>query len=153
MKTLFVLLIAIYVTNTFAKQICLETSDKKSGNYLGCYQDHENQRMFRGFVVHMTSSNSIEQCVKTCHARRFVYAGAQNGYGCYCGNSAPKDEYHNKVSDKNCNKLCPGHSTEKCGGYGYMSVYETGIEQFLISGKGKRLEDSNIISDKKWFIA
>ncbi|XP_063701812.1 xylosyltransferase oxt-like [Culicoides brevitarsis] len=154
MKILSVLFLAIYFTNVFAERICVDSEiERKSGNYVGCFQDHEFQRMFRGYVVHLQQSNSNEQCIKLCHARRYVFAGTQYGYGCYCGNSKPQDENHTKVADKHCDKLCPGHSSEKCGGWGYMSVYETGIERFLIGAKGKLLEDSDTISDKKFYIA
>nr|QII57728.1 allergen Cul o 9 [Culicoides obsoletus] len=156
MKTFtpFLLLLVIYFANfSLAKEICLETTGKTRGQHVGCFEDHENQRMFRGFLAHYNQANSIEACVNTCHSRHFVYAGAQNGHGCYCGNSHPLEDYHARVSDKKCDKKCPGHSTENCGGYGFVSVHETGIEQFLISGKGKRLEDSNTISDMKWKIS
>lgn len=82
MKTIPILiaLIAICFASCFADdRICVERGKRQNGRYLGCFEDHEKQRMFRGYLAHQRQANTIETCVKNCHNRRFVFAGVQDG--------------------------------------------------------------------------
>lgn len=76
---IFFILISICFATCFAENICLERGKRLARRHLGCFEDHEKQRMFRGYLAHQRQANSVETCIKTCHNRRFVFAGLQDG--------------------------------------------------------------------------
>ena len=51
----------------------------------------------------------------------FIYAGLENGDGCYCGNSEDK---FIPTDPEECNAPCTGNSTEFCGGSWRLQVYD-----------------------------
>lgn len=61
----------------------LENSAKQYNNksleYLGCFQDHIQQRMFRGYAKDDYDHLTNKMCVEICKKFRFAYAGTQAG--------------------------------------------------------------------------
>ena len=53
----------------------------------------------------------------------------QNGNECYCGDSQPLPDVHQKVAESECAVPCPGNGEETCGGPYRMRLYSkvTGV--------------------------
>jgi len=99
-----------------------------SRQYLGCFRDDTNSRIFSGFVTEMSETNSPSACINYCLRIGFGLAGLQYGRECWCGKTLSVSSLH--ISDFQCNMSCPGSSyvaQSMCGGYLAMSVYSTGL--------------------------
>lgn len=69
---------------------------------------------------------SKDKCGKTiCQALGKKVAATTQGQKCYCGDSYPPKS--SLADDKMCNVTCTGFG-EACGGLGYYTVYNTGVE-------------------------
>lgn len=75
---ILVIFLTYCTTSCFGNnEVCVERK-KSYGKYLGCFEDHEFKRMFRGYLIHSHDKNSIGACINTCLSHRFVYAGMQD---------------------------------------------------------------------------
>lgn len=74
---ILILFIVAWSTPAIAddNQVCFEWKQRQ---YLGCYEDNEQNRMFRGYLVFLRENNTIETCANICLEHRFVYAGVQD---------------------------------------------------------------------------
>lgn len=73
--------------------------------------------------------NSRGQCGQTvCQALGDWVAATTQGDLCYCGNSYPPNS--TLVDDSKCNTPCTGYGQDACGGVGYWTVYNTGLELY-----------------------
>ncbi|THG96101.1 hypothetical protein EW026_g5677 [Hermanssonia centrifuga] len=68
---------------------------------------------------------TIESCISFCDSQSFVYAGAEFGQECYCGDSFANGGTNTTASD--CNMPCVGNSKEICGAGNRLSVYWSGV--------------------------
>jgi hypothetical protein len=88
---------------------------------VGCYLDSAQQRDLP-YLVYNSNKNTVESCVAACTYHGYLYAGAQNGIQCYCGNG-----YGGRGPSGNCTIPCPGNAAEICGGPYSNSVYRTSV--------------------------
>ncbi|CAK7214030.1 hypothetical protein SCUCBS95973_002005 [Sporothrix curviconia] len=73
--------------------------------------------------------NSRGECGQTiCQAMGKAVGASTEGSKCYCGDSYPPNS--TLVDDKYCNAPCTGYGTDACGGTGYWTVYNTGLELY-----------------------
>ncbi|KIH93908.1 cell wall integrity and stress response component [Sporothrix brasiliensis 5110] len=73
--------------------------------------------------------NSRGACGGTvCQAMGKAVAASTEGSKCYCGDSYPPNS--TLVDDKYCNAPCTGFGQDACGGTGYWTVYNTGLELY-----------------------
>lgn len=71
----------------------------------------------------LQSRETALTCVAYCRSIGYLFSGVKNGNECRCGNSAPPSS---KVAPKDqCNKPCPGDSSQMCGASSRMNVYGT----------------------------
>ena len=96
----------------------------QTGQYVGCYQDSFNQRLFQGDMTKLKTDNSPSVCVQHCLETGFTLAGLQYAAECFCSNSAPAED--KMLQGDKCNMKCPGETDKTCGGYLTMDVYNTG---------------------------
>ena len=90
--------------------------------YLGCFEDSASAEKFLNeFKESYPKVNSPHECVETCLQNGFLLAGVKSGSWCHCGNEIPMKS---KVEENNCDLICPGNFTQKCGGQSFMNVYE-----------------------------
>ena len=61
-----------------------------------------------------------EVCMGICFDAHFTLAGVENGHQCFCGNRTSVDA--TKAKSAECDKLCAGNSSEKCGGGSRINV-------------------------------
>ncbi|XP_033097902.1 WSC domain-containing protein ARB_07870-like [Anneissia japonica] len=93
----------------------------QSGVYQGCFADSPNRTMLTS-----TTNNdmTIIWCIQYCHERRYLYAGLQYRFQCFCG-----DDNYSRLGQRpesECGLTCSGNSEEICGGSWRNSVYTTG---------------------------
>ncbi|KAJ9148677.1 Cell wall integrity and stress response component 1 [Pleurostoma richardsiae] len=71
--------------------------------------------------------NSKSKCAHDiCYAAGKLVAGTTGGNQCYCG-----DKYPPKISlanDSDCNAPCTGYDPQACGGIGFFTIYNTGVD-------------------------
>ncbi|CAH1776387.1 unnamed protein product [Owenia fusiformis] len=95
------------------------SSDVQISEYLGCFEDLYGNRDLPQSTS--TVGTVIPQsCIDACRnlEQGYLYAGLQNGGGCFCGTS-----YGKHGPSTRCDKACPGDSTQICGGYDANNIY------------------------------
>ena len=92
--------------------------------FLGCYNDNENGNRTLGGYSWSSNQMTIEQCVSSCGARGYQYAGVQDANECFCGSG----NYSAQGVSPSCNMACTGNSAEICGGNGANGVYSAQAE-------------------------
>ena len=81
-----------------------------------CYRDDVHARIL-GDVVMASASMTHEKCMQSCFIRKKRLAGVENGKQCMCG-----DVVDEPVLSTNCTAICPGSSSELCGGWLAITV-------------------------------
>ncbi|KAH8801571.1 heme peroxidase [Xylogone sp. PMI_703] len=87
-------------------------------NYAGCYTEGTNTRAL-GAAFYPSDTQTIESCVASC--KGYLYAGAEYGRECWCGNSFGQGAV--LTSDSDCSMTCVGDQYEYCGAGNRLSVY------------------------------
>ncbi|XP_078372522.1 uncharacterized protein LOC144656163 isoform X2 [Oculina patagonica] len=100
--------------------LMIHERDIREDGYVGCYEDKSPDRDLPTIlsVSHLTP----DSCRSACQGAGHAYAGVQYGYLCRCGDSYGK---YTKVSDEECNALCVGDRSQKCGGFWRSAVFTT----------------------------
>jgi len=87
-------------------------------NYYGCYTEGDGDRAL-GAAFYPSDTNTIEDCVAACSP--YLYAGAEYGRECWCGNSFGAGSA--PAPDSDCSMVCTGNQYEYCGAGNRLSVY------------------------------
>ncbi|PMD21639.1 carbohydrate-binding module family 18 protein [Hyaloscypha hepaticicola] len=85
----------------------------------GCYTDNPSKRTLRTALN--VAQNSVEVCTAACAAQGFLYAGMENGNGCYCDNAISNGGVATLATS--CTSKCAGNNAETCGGPSSLSLY------------------------------
>lgn len=104
--------------------------------YAGCYQEYQPGRQLSSQIIG-NDTLTAQQCVTSCAVQGYVFAGAQFGRECWCGNRVPVK----RVAEGNCNTACAGDNSEICGGAGLGSSPGTYISLF---GDRTRFDGTNV---------
>eukprot|EP00904_Undaria_pinnatifida_P007443 jgi/Undpi1/3829/HiC_scaffold_16.g07198.m1 len=83
---------------------------------LGCYEDSKGARIMGSLTTN--SSMTVELCSDYCQS---IYFGLQYGIECWCSDTT---SFEAIGSASNCDYDCGGDSSQNCGGYNAMHVYE-----------------------------
>jgi hypothetical protein len=88
---------------------------------VGCYTDSQAMRELpdQAFSGQYTT---VENCAADCAYHGYLYAGPENSFQCFCGNT-----YGTQGDAGNCTGSCSGNAAEICGGYNANSVYRTWV--------------------------
>merc|ERR1712117_726387 len=81
--------------------------------------DLQLQHILAGSIKNSTT-NTPEECIISCNATGFAYAGLQDGNRCVCMNEPPTA----KTDGSNCNTACPGNANFSCGGSWTMDLHQ-----------------------------
>ncbi|CAE6482201.1 unnamed protein product [Rhizoctonia solani] len=88
-----------------------------------CIIDSSTSRVLSGRSF-TSGSLTLDQCISTCDQGGFLYAGAEYGSECYCGNSiSTANGGGAEVSASECSTNCTGNSQQKCGASYRMTLY------------------------------
>lgn len=88
---------------------------------LGCYSDNILFRALTGSKT-ISANNTVRNCLSTCGQKGFTYAGVEFGNECYCGNQTNPSPPQ-QVSTTLCGSTCSGNSSESCGGWGTLNLF------------------------------
>ncbi|KAH9054054.1 WSC domain-containing protein [Lactarius deliciosus] len=88
--------------------------------------DNPSDRILTSATFKDSSHMTVENCVKFCNHRKYLYAGLENGEDCYCGNYLA--ESANIGLPTECSVKCPGNSDEMCGASHHLSLYWSGAD-------------------------
>ncbi|KAK5197016.1 hypothetical protein LTR92_002954 [Exophiala xenobiotica] len=81
--------------------------------YAGCFKENNPGRQLQT-NIYSGALNTNEQCIATCSAAGYIFAGTQYTQECWCGYNRPILV----TDDVNCNFACSGNNNEVCGGDG-----------------------------------
>jgi len=101
-------------------------TDTIGNNYLGCYEESQNNRIFNGYSRSFTV-NTPEFCSNLCYKFGYTYSGVTYKSECFCGSQSPSEPMFPRVEDKQCNTKCSGDTNQFCGGGWRMGVFSTGL--------------------------
>ncbi|XP_071088543.1 lymphocyte antigen 75-like [Haliotis cracherodii] len=94
-----------------------------SGVAIGCFTDVKEDRDLPYEPLSDPAAGVWPpSCIHHCYLKGYFYAGIQNGYECFCGNS-----YGKYGPAANCSMPCFPHPNMKCGGPLANYVHSTGL--------------------------
>jgi len=136
--------ITAYDAKIAATAIASDTSGIPKSNvtypgYLGCWNENNGALILPATVL-QTNTMTIDQCIATCKAGNYKYAGLQSGKRCYCDNAITGSDW--RVRDAWCKTPCPGNANQICGSDGKMSVFDVAQAG---SGSGSTSKSSSSI--------
>ena len=90
---------------------CMFVHIEDNAIYLGCYVDKDDRALPSDYISRLDMT--IERCLTHCRTIGHMYAGLQNGSGCWCGDNYNK---YGEADEAYCNKTCSGNDEQLCGG-------------------------------------
>ncbi|KAI6710688.1 hypothetical protein JHW43_006802 [Diplocarpon mali] len=100
-----------------AQPSCTEFTPFK---YAGCFVDSGRPRTLLYTGPRLYTSQTVQQCVAFCKGKQYQYAGLEYGEECFCGASVNNIQ----VDESDCNQPCTGDSSEICGAFDRISIYQ-----------------------------
>jgi len=104
--------------------LLLEIQGTYESTYKGCFADCGGSRDLDAFDGNSFGDDGVgygtmtpQVCSDLCAFTGYIYAGAQDGDQCFCGNS------YGAFGTASCTNPCSGNSSEICGGSCINSVY------------------------------
>lgn len=96
-----------------------------AGGYVGCTTDGKLARaLTKNFRWNPpTNTNSKQTCLAGCAQLGYPMAAMSNGIECTCGTLPDWNNGVIYTIDTDCNRPCPGNSSETCGGGGRNSIF------------------------------
>ncbi|KAI9206091.1 uncharacterized protein BJ171DRAFT_498663 [Polychytrium aggregatum] len=103
----------------------------------GCYIDGTVSHILSDYTA--TPAESVQMTMHSCQAfcqdKNYIYAGAESGGTCMCGNSVnyggtgagSPTPAGSATAASDCNVLCTGNTTQTCGGSYRMAISLTGV--------------------------
>ncbi|XP_045214811.2 xylosyltransferase 2-like [Mercenaria mercenaria] len=107
-------------------RLCHVKGKEPFGKYFGCFKDNQKDRDVPNFSEQFPKDNSPEKCTNFCLTGSYMYAGVQYKDECWCGNSHGK---YGLLPETSCSSVCPGNSSETCGGYNSQRIFSTGLPE------------------------
>ena len=91
----------------------------------GCYSDVDDAQSVGSlpYRAYVGTSNSRSYCSNLCVQSRYKIAGMSGNY-CYCGNALGSQTV--PVVITSCEGVCPGNSSQLCGGDRRLTILATG---------------------------
>lgn len=102
--------------------LCGATGMVVCPHVLGCVKDDTSARLLPHQAPAFKARGdklTLTKCAKACAAQGYNWAGAENGFECWCGsnNSTPDRPY----VESGCSRACDGNASATCGGFGYLT--------------------------------
>lgn len=119
--------LATWLTAVFMAVVAtLAQAQIPSGDDLGCFPESKRSRLYTYPPGdYSPSSVTPDYCRYKCQKDGFTYAAVTMGKICFCGRSAPTSS--SVDTGTNCNVLCAGDASQKCGGQDHVHVYKTPV--------------------------
>lgn len=114
---------------TLLKRTC-PNSGSTMGRALGCYRDSSKRRLLADHMTELKDTNSPGQCVNYCLRLGFSYAGVEYSKECHCALNIPANISNLSLPQHLCDSKCPANSSQTCGGYYALDVFQTGFTKF-----------------------
>jgi hypothetical protein len=112
----------LFTTLSSAIEIALPESSATCWEYKGCYNETDSIHPLQFKILpSLTEDTNNENCQSACLAAGYIMSGTADEFNCWCDNSiSPRS---NKIAESYCNLACNTVTTETCGGYSAVSVY------------------------------
>ncbi|KAI4121620.1 MAG: hypothetical protein LQ338_006265 [Usnochroma carphineum] len=105
--------------NKYLNHIQPDISGNVNFTYTACWAEPTSGRALQT-LVKANDSMTVEMCLSACY--NYQYAGIEYGRECWCDNSIASTSAQ-APDQSQCNKKCPGDSTEICGAGLRLSLY------------------------------
>ncbi|XP_031685531.1 kremen protein 1-like isoform X1 [Oncorhynchus nerka] len=92
---------------------------------LGCFKDSGDPPTLTG-SSQTSNKLTVQNCISFCRKQRYMLAGMESGYACFCGNDLDLRR-HGQAPSMECNHVCFGDHTQPCGGDGWVIVFDTRV--------------------------
>lgn len=101
----------------------LPSSDANCWQYKGCYNETDTIHPLQFKILpSLTDDTNNENCQSACLAAGYLMSGTADVSNCWCDNTLnPKS---NKIAESYCNQPCNTVTSETCGGYYAVSLYD-----------------------------
>ncbi|KAL8652676.1 MAG: hypothetical protein Q9226_004173 [Calogaya cf. arnoldii] len=87
--------------------------------YLGCYTEATTGRALSR-LIKADNTMTADMCLGLCY--QYQYAGIEYGRECWCGDTLASTST-NATAETQCNKVCPGNTSQLCGGSNRLTLY------------------------------
>ncbi|XP_013412471.1 WSC domain-containing protein ARB_07867 [Lingula anatina] len=98
--------------------------------YLGCFRERYPEMKFDPSTVWTTDFMTATKCIKHCKGLEYNYAALEYGNICHCGNN---ELLYDAGAASVCNDKCKGNSTQICGDYKKLSIYQLNVKVTTIA--------------------
>ncbi|KAE9364805.1 hypothetical protein N431DRAFT_474375 [Stipitochalara longipes BDJ] len=106
-----------------AIEVSLPSSDATCWQYKGCYNETDAIHPLQFKILpSLTEDTNNENCQSACLAAGYLMSGTADAFNCWCDNTL--NPRSNKIAESYCNVACNTVTTETCGGYSAVSVYD-----------------------------
>ncbi|PMD29598.1 hypothetical protein L207DRAFT_642351 [Hyaloscypha variabilis F] len=121
LKALALLAVALPIVS--AIEVAVVSSDATCWQYQGCYNETDTIHPLQFKILpSLTEDTNIENCQSACLAAGYLMSGNADASDCWCDNKL--NPASNKIAESYCNVACNTVTTETCGGYSAVSVYD-----------------------------
>jgi WSC domain len=118
-----VLLVAAAIPLVSAIEVSFPSSDANCWQYKGCYNETDSIHPLQFKILpSLTEDTNNENCQSACLAAGYLMSGTADAYNCWCDNTL--NARSNKIAESYCNVPCNTVTSETCGGYSAVSVYD-----------------------------
>ena len=122
-----IIVMSSFLWFTFVLQCNVDfTKEDVQESYIGCFQDSFERRLLDK-KINLKETNTPQTCNRYCAELGYAYAGVQWGLECHCGNKFPSNDL--KIEEWKCDQSCSGESSQICGGYLKMNLYNSHFHQ------------------------
>lgn len=80
----------------------------------------------------------------------FSYAGVEYSKECHCALNIPANISNLSLPQHLCDSKCPANSSQTCGGYYALDVFQTGFSEWLTMDGGVLEEDDGVSECRGW---
>ncbi|KAL0942125.1 wsc domain-containing protein [Colletotrichum truncatum] len=101
-----------------------DVTSTQNFKYLGCARDPSGQGRTLPSPRKSGDFMTVDFCIKHCSDQGYQYAGLEYAKECWCGNTVAEDRMPKKGVLGSCEMPCAGNSTQICGGYALLSLYQ-----------------------------
>jgi len=106
-----------------AIEVAVPSSDATCWQYKGCYNETDTIHPLQFKILpSLTEDTNNENCQSACLAAGYLMSGTADAYNCWCDNTL--NAKSNKIAESYCNVPCNTVTSETCGGYSAVSVYD-----------------------------
>ncbi|KAI5204641.1 hypothetical protein E4T42_01004 [Aureobasidium subglaciale] len=123
-------------------------------SYAGCWNETTsvegtaNTRALSGGKMESVTTTTVAGCLQYCGDSNYQYAGLEYAQECWCSNYISALSV--QLPESNCSLACVANSSELCGGYLTLSVYNLTSKKSGSSGSSSKTGAASSVATSGW---